>query len=98
MQAALVRGHGKHAVPLAEFRQAFRKQIFQLRKQIGFDTAHGAVKAHAVNSTFFSPGASRYKMSSASRYALAAIAEEDGIAMRQLQDVACEEGKNCATD
>ena len=73
MQAALVRGHGEHAVPLAEFRQAFREQIFQLRKQIGFDTAHGAVEAHAVNSTFFSPGASRYKMSSARRYALAAI-------------------------
>ena len=73
VQAALVRRHGEHAIPLAEFRHAFRQQLFQLREQIGFDTARGAVKAHAVNSTFFSPGASRHKTTSARRYALAAM-------------------------
>ena len=52
----------------AELGQALRKQIVQLpRSQIGIGASYCAVKTHATDSTFFSPGASRTMMSSETR-------------------------------
>jgi hypothetical protein len=57
--AAVIRRDDEHAIAWPELRQATLKQILQLRKQIVFDSADGAIETHAANSTFFKPGASR---------------------------------------
>src|SRR6266403_5323297 len=67
MYTALIGRYNEHAISLSQLRQTAHKQILQLRKQIAFDTAGGAVETHAANSTFFSPGASRYITIRASR-------------------------------
>src|SRR5450631_3011279 len=72
--AALVGGHGEDVLAIAELGQAFHKKVIQLlRGEIGIDASGGAIKAHADNSTFFNPGASRRMIASAVRYALAAM-------------------------
>src|SRR5258708_33495642 len=67
MYTAFIGRYNEHAISLPQLRQTAYKQIPQLRKQIAFDTAGGAVETHAANSTFFSPGASRYITIRASR-------------------------------
>src|SRR6266404_1436041 len=67
MYAALIGRYNEHAISLPQLRQTAHKQILQLWNQIAFDTACGAVETHAANSTFFSPGASRYMTIKASR-------------------------------
>src|SRR6266404_5161818 len=67
MYTALIGRYNEHAISLPQLRQTADKQILQLWKQIAFDTACGAVEPHAANSTFFSPGASRYMTIKASR-------------------------------
>src|ERR1700675_2032033 len=67
LSTALIGRYNEHAISLSQLRQTAHKQILQLRKQIAFDTAGGAVETHAANSTFFSPGASRYITIRASR-------------------------------
>src|ERR1700692_4050636 len=67
MYAALIGWHNEHAISLPQFGKILRKQLLQLRKQIAFDSARVAVEASTVNSPFFSPGASKYKTSKASK-------------------------------
>ena len=72
--AALVGRHSENVATRAEPGKAFDEQIVQLlRREIGIDAAFCAIEAHADNSTFFNPGASRTMITSAVRYALAAI-------------------------
>ena len=62
--AALIGGHGEDTLPLAEFGEAFNKQIVQLlRRQIGIDASNCAIETHATDSAFFNPGASMTMMS-----------------------------------
>src|SRR5207245_3095359 len=60
MYTAFIGRYNEHAISLSQLRQTVHKQILQLWKQIVFDAAGCTVEAHAANSTFFSPGASRY--------------------------------------
>ena len=98
MQAALVGRNNEHAVPLSQLRQAFRKQIVQLRKQIAFDTARGAVETHAVNSTPLQSGSEQVQNDQRQQISAGGDAEQAAIAVRQLQNVAGEEGKQRAAD
>src|SRR5258708_13913985 len=67
MYTALIGWYNEHAISLPQLRQTDYKQILQLCKQIAFDTPSAAAQTHAANSTFFSPGASRYITIRASR-------------------------------
>ncbi len=67
VHAALVGRYNEHAASLSKLRKTLRKQTLQLRKEVAFDAAHGAVETHAANSTFFNPGASMYRTTKASR-------------------------------
>ncbi len=67
VHAAVVGRNDEDAVPWSQSCQAFRKKILQLWKQIAFESACAAVEAHAANSTFLSPGASRERTIRASR-------------------------------